>query len=138
MQTFVAFEPEEHYFTLAGAVRRRRSERWPLFDLVVNNADRKGGHCLLGEDGRIWLIDHGVCFNAEPKLRTVIWEYMDEPIPHAAARRVSAGSASRSRAAGPTRDELAALLNEEELVAPCAPDRIEIARAHPRVPRPER
>ncbi len=54
-----------------------------LFDLVVNNADRKGGHCLLGEDGRIWLIDHGVCFSAEPKLRTVIWEYMDEPIPPA-------------------------------------------------------
>ena len=51
MQRFVAARPEEHYFTLA--------ERFPeefrrvaAFDMVVNNADRKSGHCLLGEDGR--------------------------------------------------------------------------------------
>ena len=93
MQFFVPFEPEQHYFTL----QERYADAFravALFDLVVNNADRKGGHCLLGEDGRIWLIDHGVCFSAEPKLRTVIWEYMDEPIPPAAARRAWPASAS--------------------------------------------
>ena len=47
----------------------------------MNNADRKGGHCLLGEDGEIWMIDHGVCFAAEPKLRTVIWDFIGEPLP---------------------------------------------------------
>ena len=52
-----------------------------LFDVVVNNADRKSGHCLLGDDGTIWSIDHGVCFHDEPKLRTVIWEFVGEPIP---------------------------------------------------------
>ena len=66
VQRFIPFEPQEHYFTL--------QDRFPdafmaiaVFDLVVNNADRKGGHCLLGEDGRIWTIDHGVCFHEDPK-----------------------------------------------------------------------
>ena len=51
------------------------------FDLVANNADRKGGHCLVDADGHIWGIDHGLCFNIEPKLRTVIWEFGGEPVP---------------------------------------------------------
>ena len=50
------------------------------FDLVANNADRKGGHCLLDAEDRIWGIDHGLCFNAAPKLRTVIWDFAGEPI----------------------------------------------------------
>src|SRR5205823_5141753 len=49
--------------------------------LVANNADRKSGHCLLGPDGRIWAIDNGLCFNVDPKLRTVIWEFAGEPLP---------------------------------------------------------
>ena len=115
VQTFVTFDPEEHYFTL----QERFIEDFravAAFDIVVNNADRKGGHCLLGEDGRIWLIDHGVCFSAEPKLRTVIWEYMDEPIPPSLLAGIERlGIALDER--GPERDELGALLNEEELVA---------------------
>jgi uncharacterized repeat protein (TIGR03843 family) len=51
------------------------------FDVVVNNADRKGGHTLLGADGHVWAIDHGVCFHAEPKLRTVVWDYAGRPLP---------------------------------------------------------
>src|SRR5205807_3661892 len=51
------------------------------FDLLINNADRKGGHCLLDEDGHIWAIDHGLSLHAEPKLRTVIWEFCGQPIP---------------------------------------------------------
>jgi uncharacterized repeat protein (TIGR03843 family) len=52
------------------------------FDVVVNNADRKGGHTLLDTSGRVWGIDHGVCFSDEPgKLRTVIWDYAGDPVP---------------------------------------------------------
>ena len=52
------------------------------FDVVINNTDRKGGHCLRAlEDGRIFGIDHGVSFHAQWKLRTVIWDFGGEPIP---------------------------------------------------------
>jgi uncharacterized repeat protein (TIGR03843 family) len=115
VQTFVSFDPEEHYFTL----QERFAEDFravAAFDLVVNNADRKGGHCLLGEDGRIWLIDHGVCFSAEPKLRTVIWEYMDEPIPASLLAGIERLGVALDEG-GTDRDELGALLNEEELLA---------------------
>ena len=47
---------------------------------MVNNADRKSGHCLVGTDNRIWAIDHGICFHDEFKLRTVIWEFSDQAI----------------------------------------------------------
>ena len=53
-----------------------------VFDCLTNNADRKAGHFLLGrQDRRVWGIDHGLTFNSSPKLRTVIWEYCDQPIP---------------------------------------------------------
>ena len=56
-------------------------QRVAVFDLVVNNADRKAGHCLKGTDGRIWGIDHGLTFHQQPKLRTVIWDFAQQPIP---------------------------------------------------------
>jgi uncharacterized repeat protein (TIGR03843 family) len=80
VQRFVAFDPNQHYFTM----REERADdfrRVALFDIVANNADRKSGHCLLGDDGEIFVVDHGVCFADEPKLRTVIWDYVDEPLP---------------------------------------------------------
>ena len=52
-----------------------------LFDFIINNADRKAGHVIMDQNKKIWLIDHGVCFHAEKKLRTVIWEYADQQIP---------------------------------------------------------
>ena len=64
------------------------------FDLVANNTDRKGGHCLLGHDGHIWGIDNGLCFHAEFKLRTVIWEFGGEPRPGDAARRPASPSST--------------------------------------------
>jgi uncharacterized repeat protein (TIGR03843 family) len=51
-----------------------------LFDHLANNADRKIGHCLLDAHGRIWGIDHGLTFNVDPKLRTVLWQFSGEPI----------------------------------------------------------
>ena len=56
-------------------------KRVALFDYLVNNADRKAGHFLEDKDGRLWLVDHGLTFNAEPKLRTVLWNFSGEAIP---------------------------------------------------------
>ncbi|MFD6909116.1 SCO1664 family protein [Streptomyces sp. NPDC060077] len=57
-----------------------RLRRLAVFDAVINNADRKGGHLLPTEDGRLYGIDHGVAFNAEDKLRTLLWGWAGEPL----------------------------------------------------------
>jgi uncharacterized repeat protein (TIGR03843 family) len=81
LQLFVPADFRQHYFTLLEAGEHRENlQRICLFDLVVNNADRKSGHCLLVPDDRIYAIDNGLTFHAEPKLRTVIWDFGDEPI----------------------------------------------------------
>ena len=84
VQLFIAADFEQHYFTLREDERHHdRLRRICAFDLITNNADRKSGHCLLGGDGTIYAIDNGLCFHVEPKLRTVIWEFADEPLPPA-------------------------------------------------------
>jgi len=113
-QLFVPADPQEHYFTL----RERRPEDFravAAFDVVANNADRKSGHCLLGEDGRIWLVDHGVCFNVEPKLRTVIWEFAGEPLPTEVAEAV--GRVAGELRSGPLADRMRQLLSPDEVEA---------------------
>jgi uncharacterized repeat protein (TIGR03843 family) len=82
LQLFVDADFEQHYFTLyeAGA-HHDQLRAMCAFDLVGNNTDRKSGHCLLGLDGRIRGIDHGLMFHHEFKLRTVIWEFGGEPVP---------------------------------------------------------
>ncbi|MDP1793617.1 MAG: SCO1664 family protein [Acidimicrobiales bacterium] len=73
---------EQHYFTLVEEeIHHDRLRKMCVFDLVVNNADRKGGHCLLTSDGEIFGIDHGLTFQPSPRLRTVIWEFGGQPIP---------------------------------------------------------
>jgi uncharacterized repeat protein (TIGR03843 family) len=81
LQLFVPADFEQHYFALrAEPAHRERLRRICLFDLVANNADRKAGHCLLGTDGLVYAVDNGLCFHAEAKLRTVIWEFGGEEI----------------------------------------------------------
>ncbi|HEX2047861.1 MAG TPA: SCO1664 family protein [Acidimicrobiales bacterium] len=82
LQRFVPSHFEEHYFTMLERPELHDALRTIcLFDLVVNNGDRKSGHCLRGDDGRIWAIDHGLCLHDEPKLRTVIWDFAGQPLP---------------------------------------------------------
>jgi hypothetical protein len=57
--------------------------RIALFDLVVNNADRKAGHVFPDAQGNVCAIDHGICFHVDPKLRTVLWDFAGEPIAEA-------------------------------------------------------
>ncbi len=81
VQFYIDCNPEEHYFTLQEETRfHDQFKQIALFDLLVNNADRKSGHCLRDENDHIWAIDHGVCFAVEPKLRTVIWEFAGQPV----------------------------------------------------------
>lgn len=80
LQLFVEHDPQQHYLTFQGSFTRQ-VQQIALFDLLINNADRKSGHVLLGDNGRLWAIDHGVCFHSDYKLRTVIWEFAGEPIP---------------------------------------------------------
>jgi uncharacterized repeat protein (TIGR03843 family) len=58
-----------------------RLARMAVFDAIVNNADRKGGHVIPTVDSRVYGVDHGVCFNSEDKLRTVLWGWSGEPLP---------------------------------------------------------
>lgn len=82
LQEFVQADFAEHYFTLREAeIHQDCLQRICAFDLLANNADRKSGHCLLGPDGRVWAIDNALTFHAEPKLRTVIWDFGGAAIP---------------------------------------------------------
>ena len=55
--------------------------RVALFDVITNNADRKSGHCLFDAEDHVWVIDHGLTFNVDDKLRTVIWDFSGDRLP---------------------------------------------------------
>lgn len=112
LQWFIDCDFQEHYFTLfEGAPETHRElARIALFDYVANNTDRKSGHVLRGDDGRIWGIDHGLCFSAAFKLRTVIWDFAGEPIPDALLEDIAPLAE-----AAPA--DLAALLDDDEVTA---------------------
>jgi hypothetical protein len=71
---------------LAAFVRRDvpALRRMAVFDAVVNNADRKGGHVIPMPDGHVYGVDHGICFSVDPKLRTLLWRWAGKPLPVAA------------------------------------------------------
>ena len=54
--------------------------RIAVFDAVVNNADRKGGHIIPMTDGHVYGVDHGICFSVDPKLRTLLWRWAGKPL----------------------------------------------------------
>jgi hypothetical protein len=80
LQIFIDHNPDRHYFNFD----QDQSKHLPkviLFDLLINNADRKAGHLLITPEGDLFLIDHGLSFHVEDKLRTVVWDYAGQPIP---------------------------------------------------------
>jgi len=112
LQLFVPADFEQHYFTLReNPTHHERLKRICVFDLVANNADRKAGHCLLAAEGVVYAVDNGLCFHVEPKLRTVIWDFGDEPIPEGFLADL------RGFLAAPLPAELAALLAPAERAA---------------------
>ncbi|GAA0514609.1 phosphatidylinositol kinase [Saccharopolyspora subtropica] len=64
-------------------------QRLAVLDVVINNADRKGGHILHAPDGRVLGVDHGVSLNTDDKLRTVLWGWIGDPLPDEAVDRLS-------------------------------------------------
>lgn len=143
VQEFVLHDPERHYFVLIDEPAfERQLARIAYFDLLINNADRKGSHVLLDESrGALLGIDHGVSFHTEPKLRTVIWDL-------GAARIDPAWQSDVERLLGALHgglgEDLAALLSVPEIDAlgqraealralPCLP---EVPRGHRPYPWP--
>ena len=81
IQQYIEYDPNYHYFNFTDE-DKARLQPVMLFDLLCNNADRKGSHVIFEEEtNKMWLIDHGLCFHEDDKLRTVIWDYAGELIP---------------------------------------------------------
>ncbi|MEJ2569013.1 MAG: SCO1664 family protein [Anaerolineales bacterium] len=115
LQLFIDADPERHYFSFS-EMEKQRLRPAVVFDFLINNADRKGGHVLLAPDGHIHLIDHGVCFHQDYKLRTVVWDFVDEPIPQELLADVKA-FLQRLDEAGELYTAYEELLSEDEIQA---------------------
>ncbi|HEY4027691.1 MAG TPA: hypothetical protein VGO86_14790 [Candidatus Dormibacteraeota bacterium] len=112
LQMYVAAEPDRHYLASGG----EPADRWievALFDVLTNNADRKSGHCLTDGDGEVWVIDHGLTFHVDPKLRTVIWDFAGQPVP--ARLHVDLARLAGSLTSGDLVVRLGELLSRREL-----------------------
>lgn len=135
VQLFVAVDPQNHFFVFRSDPACEHSlQALAMFDIAVNNADRKGGHCLSAGDGRVVAIDQGLCFHAQPKLRTVIWDYAGEPLPADLADDLGRLHDELARARSRILTDLAALLSGGEIAALRA--RIENLLASGRFPDP--
>jgi uncharacterized repeat protein (TIGR03843 family) len=112
VQWFVAADHQQHYFT----IHETRPDLYDelravaVFDVIANNTDRKSGHVLIDIEDHIWGIDHGLCFAADFKLRTVVWEFGGEPVPEALTAAVA-------RIAEGVPLSVAALLDDAEVEA---------------------
>jgi uncharacterized repeat protein (TIGR03843 family) len=82
LQVYIQHDQTSHFFEQRDVPDLvPQLQRIAVFDYVANNADRKGGHCLLDSEGRIWGIDHGLCFHHQFKMRTVMWDWADKEVP---------------------------------------------------------
>lgn len=112
VQLLIEADFEQHYFTL----HEQRPDLHPklremaVFDILANNTDRKSGHVLIDAEDNIWGIDHGLCFSADFKLRTVIWEFGGEEIDDSLLSAVE-------RVAGSLPLDVSSLLDDDEVVA---------------------
>jgi hypothetical protein len=116
LQHYVAHDPQEHYLTFQGRFIDQL-QQIALFDIIINNADRKSGHVLLGEDNHLWAIDHGVCFHTDYKLRTVIWEFAGEPIPAGLVKNLTAFQDGLEEPGSQLSRQLCDLLTDQEIAA---------------------
>ncbi|MDX1413125.1 MAG: SCO1664 family protein [Candidatus Promineifilaceae bacterium] len=130
IQLFIEHDPNQHYFTFEGQPDFRRAlQQLVLFDVVINNADRKGGHVIIEmleqdrdesdiiEQNRLWGIDHGISFHHEYKLRTVIWEFAGKAIPRPLIADLAQLRSVVEHTDSDLHQELRLLLDREEIAA---------------------
>jgi uncharacterized repeat protein (TIGR03843 family) len=118
VQLFVDADQDAHFFTFhEDPAYRPALQALALFDVIANNADRKGGHCLRLDDGRIMAIDQGLCFHAELKLRTVIWDFAGELIPDGLVANLNRLDRDLRDAHSPMLAQLISLLSPGEIRA---------------------
>ena len=112
LQWFIEADPNVHYFTMFESrdELHEQLKTMAVFDIVANNTDRKGGHVLVDAHDHVWGIDHGVCFSADFKLRTVIWDFATENL-------TALHRAALARIVDQVPLRVAALLNDEEVAA---------------------
>lgn len=134
VQLCVPYDGKSNYFTLR-AETRPELLLLAAFDIMVNNTDRKGGHCFRAEDDRVWGIDHGLTFHAEPKLRTVIWDYAGFSLPEERVSDIRRLEDALRDGGSPLRNEMDALLAPEEVEVFL--ERVAAFRENPRLPTPE-
>jgi len=109
----------------------RRLRTMAVFDVVANNADRKGGHVLAGDDGRVYGVDHGLTMHTDDKLRTVLWGWVGEELTEAEIEQLSV---LRAGLAGDLADELGPHITLSEIRA--LTERVDLMLAVPLFPEP--
>lgn len=129
LQRFIDANFAEHYFSLREIDEHLEALRTvAAFDLLANNADRKGGHLLVDRLKRVWAIDNGLSFHVEPKLRTVMWDFIGDEIPSS----VVEGARSLVRLVP---EPLSSLLSSDEIEA--LVERAKRLIEDPRFPEPD-
>jgi uncharacterized repeat protein (TIGR03843 family) len=117
VQFYIHAQEEDHFFTIQhDPAYTEQLVRLAAFDVVANNADRKSGHCLVDQEGRLWAIDNALTFHDEPKLRTVIWDFAGRPLPPSVLADLRDLREPLSEN-GPLNQALSALLSDAELSA---------------------
>ncbi|MCC6498840.1 MAG: SCO1664 family protein [Anaerolineales bacterium] len=131
IQQFIEYDPEYHYFNFSDD-DKQLLKPVALFDLLVNNADRKGGHVFFENDThKLFAIDHGICFHEDDKLRTVLWDFAGQKISDDFKTRLSLPSSLLA--------DLQPYLTPREISALCArADSILKMGIFPRQPRDRR
>ena len=111
VQAFIDHDPTITAFEILGS-GADELRTIAIFDLVTNNADRKAGHIFRDAGKRIWCVDHGICFHVEPKLRTVLWDFVGEPFTEPEKKLLEILEASFDQSLG---DTLETLLSADEI-----------------------
>ena len=132
VQLFVETDSRHNYFTLRKACLEE-CLRICTFDIIANNADRKASHCILDVEGLVWAIDHGVTFHSETKLRTVIWDFIGDPLPKSIIADLN-HLQKQFGAVGGLGEQLQLLISPPE-VESCL-DRLNYLLEHPSYPAP--
>ena len=112
VQLFIEHDPRLNYYNLDEDTGPQL-QTIACFDLVANSTDRKANHLILGDDGKLWSIDHGLTFHADLKIRTVIWDFAGEPIPEEHLSALRKLESQLRRPGGRLRELLDLLLPEE-------------------------